>query len=171
MDDQACHFFRPKYKLSFLCAMQSVFTINPIVVPKPSQSHCESGFPRLTRLSLQSFYPDPFCKAESRITHTGQDFQKLTRLYLQSFGCGCQTRFLRHFYCAIVALYGWFPRNRGAFDGTPADIGGQDDAPASVPFGFYDDHDTRDYFSTSDAPTGSCGLADIYGSHNSVDES
>jgi hypothetical protein len=106
--------------------MQSVFTINPIVVPKPSESHCGRGFPRLTRPSLQSFLPDAFCKAESRITRTEEDFQRLTRLSLQSLGYRSLTCIFECFYCGSVDDYGCFLRNGGGSDGIPSGTHDQD---------------------------------------------
>jgi hypothetical protein len=149
--------------------MWSVFTINQIAVPEPSQSRCGRGFPRLTRLSLQSFSPDSFCRAESRINHDWQGFQRLTRPSLQSFENGFQMQFVRLFYCVKIAFYGWFLRKGDDFDGTAADIGDQDGAHASVPFVFYADHDTRESSPTSPVPIGSYGPAGMAGCHNSFD--
>lgn len=149
--------------------MWSVFTINQIAVPEPSQSRYGRGFPRLTRPSLQSFPPDAFCRAESRITHDWQGFQPRTRPSLQSFENGFQMQFVRLFYCVKVAFYGWFLRKGDDFDDTAADIGDQDGAHASVSFGFCVEYDNQDCYATSPVPIGSYGPAGMAGCHNSFD--
>ena len=106
--------------------MPSVFTINPMMGMEHSESLCGRGFPRLTRPSLQSFYPDPFCKAESHTARTGQDFQRLTRLSLQSLGYRSLTCIFECFYCGSVDDYGCFLRNGGGSDGIPSGTHDQD---------------------------------------------
>ena len=61
--------------------------------------------------------------------------------------------------CVNAAFCRWFKRKEDDFDGTFSDIGGLDKSISSMPFSFYNALDTRNYFSTSTATTGSCGLA------------
>ena len=151
--------------------MPSVFTINPTVVPKPSQSHGGRGFPRLTRPSLQSFYPDEFYRAESRITHVRQGFQRLTRLSLQSFDFRSPRQFLRRFYYVFAAFFGWFRRKEDGFAGILIGTDGRVGSCAIATSDFYAYQNNQDLFSTSPSPKVSSGIADNAGSHKSVDYS
>ena len=151
--------------------MLSVFTINRIVIPKSSQSHGGRGFPRLTRPSLQSFYPDAFYRAESRIARVPQGFQRLTRLPLQFFGLYVLMQFFGRSYCVNFAFYGCFRRKGDDFAGILTGIDAQVYSCAITTSVFYADQNNQDLFSASLAPKGSSGIADNADSHKSVDYS
>jgi hypothetical protein len=80
-------------------------------------------------------------------------------------------QFLSHSCFVKAASDGWCLRKWGDSDGTAADIGDQDDSPASAFFDFYDEYDTRDCFPTSPTPIYSYGPAGKAGCHNSLDGS